>query len=135
MASPDISELTATPRWFPHQLNVIDHKVLLVERSEADYRAASFLDDHRLPLRRCPRDRRMGSPGAAMPPGARRDAQYIFHIGNVGSTLISRLLGELPAVFALREPLLLRTFYELDRIEGTPRSPWPPGRSTRASTP
>jgi hypothetical protein len=47
-----------------------------------------------------------------MPAGARRDADYIFHIGNVGSTLISRLLGELPSVFALREPLLLRTATE-----------------------
>ena len=43
-----------------------------------------------------------------MPAEARRDADYIFHIGNVGSTLISRLLGELPTVFALREPLLLQ---------------------------
>ena len=47
-----------------------------------------------------------------MPADARRDADYIFHIGNVGSTLISRLLGELPSVFALREPLLLRTATE-----------------------
>src|SRR5207237_54090 len=45
-----------------------------------------------------------------LPAEARRDAQYIFHIGNVGSTLISRLLGELPGVFALREPQLLRAF-------------------------
>jgi hypothetical protein len=45
-----------------------------------------------------------------MPADARRDAQYIFHIGNVGSTLISRLLGELPEVLALREPQLLRGF-------------------------
>ena len=34
--------------------------------------------------------------------------RWIFHIGHVGSTLVSRLLGELPGVLALREPRLLR---------------------------
>jgi hypothetical protein len=38
----------------------------------------------------------------------RRDARWIFHIGHVGSTLVSRLLGELGGVLALREPRLLR---------------------------
>ena len=43
-----------------------------------------------------------------MPAQARRDAHYIFHVGNVGSTLIPRLLGELADVFAVREPQPLR---------------------------
>lgn len=38
----------------------------------------------------------------------RQDARWIFHIGHVGSTLVSRLLGEPPDVLALREPRLLR---------------------------
>ncbi|HEY7006619.1 MAG TPA: hypothetical protein VH392_09075, partial [Sphingomicrobium sp.] len=38
----------------------------------------------------------------------RSDARWIFHIGHVGSTLASRLLGELDGVLALREPRLLR---------------------------
>src|SRR3546814_11181175 len=58
-----------------------------------------------------------------VPRDARRDAQYIFHIGNVGSTLISRLLGELPGVLALREPLLLRAFAEM-LGPVSPPSPW-----------
>ncbi len=72
------------------------------------YRAASFLDQRIL----TPNSERAEAGWAelALPAEARRDAQYIFHIGNVGSTLISRLLGELPDVFALREPLLLRDF-------------------------
>jgi hypothetical protein len=38
----------------------------------------------------------------------RSDARWIFHIGHVGSTLVSRLLGELDGVLAIREPRLLR---------------------------
>jgi len=59
---------------------------------------------------------------AALPNAARRDAQFIFHIGNVGSTLISRLLGELPFVFALREPLVLRVF--ADRLDPDTPTRW-----------
>ena len=39
---------------------------------------------------------------------AAHDARWIFHIGHVGSTLVSRLLGELDGVLAVREPRLLR---------------------------
>ena len=38
----------------------------------------------------------------------RTDARWIFHIGHVGSTLVSRLLGEIEWVLAIREPRLLR---------------------------
>ena len=36
------------------------------------------------------------------------DARWIFHIGHVGSTLVSRLLGEIEGVLSIREPRLLR---------------------------
>ena len=39
----------------------------------------------------------------------RSDARWIFHIGHVGSTLVSRLLGELDEVLAIREPRLCAT--------------------------
>ena len=44
------------------------------------------------------------------------DARWIFHIGHVGSTLISRLLGELEGVLSVREPRSLRdlTFFPAD---------------------
>jgi hypothetical protein len=45
---------------------------------------------------------------AAVSDEMRSDARWIFHIGHVGSTLISRLLGELPEVLGIREPRLLR---------------------------
>ena len=97
-----------TPEYLPFELDPANGRVTLLRLNEADYRAASFLDQ------------RMLTPGSTLieaqwadldlPTGARRDVQYIFHIGNVGSTLISRLLGELDGVLALREPLILRTF-------------------------
>jgi hypothetical protein len=98
----------AIPRWFPQRYDAASDSVLLVERSEADFRAAAFLDERSLapdtPSHLVP----WVSVAGAVPPDARRDIQYIFHIGHVGSTLISRLLGELPEVLALREPQILR---------------------------
>jgi hypothetical protein len=98
----------ATPEFLPFELDRASGRAALLRLDEADYRAASFLDQRMLR----PESTLVETDWAALdlPADARRDVQYIFHIGNVGSTLISRLLGELPEVFALREPLLLRTF-------------------------
>ena len=38
---------------------------------------------------------------------------FIFHIGHVGSTLLSRLIGAHSRAFSLREPAILRTFAQL----------------------
>jgi len=97
-----------TPEWLPFQFDPATGRVDWLRMSEADYRAASFLDQRLLG----PDSEFRQSEWPVIPADARRDADYIFHIGNVGSTLISRLLGELPTVFALREPLLLRTAAE-----------------------
>jgi hypothetical protein len=105
-----LADLAATPAWLPFELDPASGQLVLLHLSEADYRAASFLDQRLLRPESVLVEAQW--PTLAMPAGARRDAQYIFHIGNVGSTLISRLLGELPDVFALREPLLLRAFAE-----------------------
>jgi hypothetical protein len=98
----------ATPHWFPQRYDAASDSVLLVQRSEADLRAAAFLDERSLtpgiPSHLVP----WAIVAGAVPPDARRDIQYIFHIGHVGSTLISRLLGERPEVLALREPQILR---------------------------
>jgi hypothetical protein len=100
----------ASPRWFPHYYDAADDVVAFVEHDEASYRAASFLDDSALPPG-APRHPVPWSQVAALvPPDARRDVEYIFHIGHVGSTLVSRLLGELPGLLALREPVILRDF-------------------------
>ena len=121
-----LAELARSPRWFPHALDAATDRVLLVERSEQDYRAASFLDDRSLGQDTARHVAGWRDLQAAFPAAARRDASYIFHIGHVGSTLISRLLGELPTIFSLREPLLLRNFHDLALLSGQPESPWAP---------
>ena len=66
-------------------------------------RAASFLDDRML---QSPVDARVVPWAAveeAMAAELRQDARWIFHIGHVGSTLVSRLLGEIHGVLAVRE--------------------------------
>ncbi len=121
-----LTQLAASPRWFPHALDPLSDQLLLVERPEADYRAASFLDDRSLTQGTPRRIVAWAELERALPGNARQDADYIFHIGHVGSTLVSRLLGELGTVFALREPLLLRTLHDLAAISGAPDSPWAP---------
>jgi hypothetical protein len=112
--------------WFPQILDAVHDRVLLVEKTEAEYREASFLDARS--LRPDARQHIVEWPAlaAVIPSGARRDAQFIFHIGHVGSTLISRLLGEVPGVLALREPLILRTLAELLAGRHRAESLWNP---------
>jgi hypothetical protein len=99
---------TASPSWLPFAADPATDGLAFLRMTEAGYKAASFLDQRILR----PDSELQQAPWPVMSAEARRDAQYIFHIGNVGSTLISRLLGELDTVFALREPLLLRSFAE-----------------------
>jgi hypothetical protein len=44
----------------------------------------------------------------SFPPNTAKNINYIFHISHVGSTLISRLLGEVDHIHSLREPVVLR---------------------------
>jgi hypothetical protein len=103
-----IEGIARSPQWLPFAPDPASGRISLLKLEEADYRAASFLDQRIL----TPRSELRAATWVelALPADARRDANWIFHIGNVGSTLVSRLLGELPGIFALREPLLLRDF-------------------------
>lgn len=125
-ASLNAGALAATPVWFPHLLDPLTDRVLLVEKAEGEYRDAAFLDERSLKPERPRHTVGWWHLGAAFPPAARRDVQYIFHIGHVGSTLISRLLGELPAILSLREPLILRTFAEMLGQRGEAEALWDP---------
>ena len=121
-----LAAIAASPRWFPHLLDPVHDRVLLVEKSEAEYRAASFLDDRSLIQERPRHIVEWRSLDAAAEAAHRQDVQYIFHIGHVGSTLVSRLLGEIPAFFALREPQILRTFAEMLAERGRCETCWDP---------
>ncbi len=103
---PDLGELTRSPAWYPLGM-APDGGVELVELAEADYRAASFLDERllqRAPRRMVCEQPRLEQAAAQLVPRA----HYLFHVGHVGSTLLARLIGEYPGFFSLREPRLLR---------------------------
>ena len=102
--------LIETPHWLVFDLDPATDRAALLRLDEAAYRSASFLDQRAVRPGAERRELPWAALAAEITEDARRDADFIFHIGNVGSTLISRLLGELDTVFALREPLLLRVF-------------------------
>lgn len=107
---PLATSLARSPELFPLDLDPTTDQVSLIRLTEADYRRASFLDGRILTphtLRRAvPWPQLQAGVAAA---GLAETAGYIFHIGHVGSTLLSRVLGAHPGIFALREPAILRT--------------------------
>lgn len=121
---PLAQALAASPALFPHDLDPRTGAVTLIRLAEADFERASFLDE---------RLRATGLPSRSLPWAQvtaaaghlREGCDFIFHIGHVGSTLLSRLLGAHPRVFSLREPRVLRT---LARFQVEPAaSGWQPG--------
>lgn len=94
--------------WLVQALDPSAGMTRLIAMNVESYRAASFLDDRML---QAPVDAEIvpwNDIEAAVCDDMRSDARWIFHIGHVGSTLVSRLLGELPGVLGIREPRLLR---------------------------
>ena len=103
--APD--QIARDARWLAQALDPAADRVRLVAMSRDSYRAASFLDD-RLLTGVDTRSMAWSDIEAAVAGELRIDARWIFHIGHVGSTLVSRLLGEIDGVLAIREPRLLR---------------------------
>jgi hypothetical protein len=97
---------------FPHLADLQKDQVLLSTMSETAFRQASFLDQ-RLFTPDLPRQIVSWADISSVPLPALPKPQYIFHVGHVGSTLISRLLGELDGILALREPAILRQLAEV----------------------
>lgn len=104
-----VEELQTSPTWLPMHPTGAGDAFTLVRLDEAAYRAASFLDER---LLAAPVERAECSAATVVDAavGLARRPHFLFHIGHVGSTLISRLVGEHPAFFSLREPMLLRAF-------------------------
>ncbi len=97
---------------FPHLADLPKDQVLLSTMSETAFQQASFLDQ-RLFTPDLQRQVVAWADIASVPLPALPKPEYIFHVGHVGSTLISRLLGELDNVLALREPAILRQLAEV----------------------
>jgi hypothetical protein len=117
--------LARSPELFPLTLDPSTDRVTIIRLNEADYVQASFLDErvHADPTvsRRPVPWRRLQDAVAQLPV---ENASYIFHIGHVGSTLLSRLLGQHADIFSLREPAILRTFAQMNSTSGSGR--WSP---------
>ena len=99
--------------WLAQAIDPNSGLIRLVRMDEAGYRDAGFLDDRLLQSPRETRLCRLDEALAAVV-GRRDDARWIFHIGHVGSTLISRLIGEFDSVLAVREPRALRDLAVVD---------------------
>jgi hypothetical protein len=107
-SAPNADEIARDATWLAQALDPAQGMARLVAMDRESYRAASFLDDR---MMQGPVDAQIVSwtlIEEAVGDELRTDARWIFHIGHVGSTLISRLLGELDGVLAVREPRLLR---------------------------
>jgi hypothetical protein len=107
-SAPTADEIARDATWLAQALDPGQGAARLVAMDRESYREASFLDDR---LLQAPVDAQI-VPWTlieeAVTDHLRSDARWIFHIGHVGSTLVSRLLGELDHVLAIREPRLLR---------------------------
>jgi hypothetical protein len=106
---PLSTALARSPELFPHGWDPRADSVSLIRLTEADYARASFLDRRILGPQTMVRtmpfaDMQMAVEEAGLPEAS----DFIFHIGHVGSTLLSRLLAAHPSIFALREPEILR---------------------------
>ena len=107
-SAPTADAIARDATWLAQAMDPAAGQVRLIAMDRESYRRASFLDDRMLQQ---PVDGQIvpwPAIEAAMTADLRTDARWIFHIGHVGSTLVSRLLGELAGVLAIREPRLLR---------------------------
>ena len=112
-----LHNLRTDVRVYPHQLDLLNDTVLLVQLSESELLEHSFLDQRVLQQGMNYEWTAWGQFAAvagAIPP---KVPTYIFHIGHCGSTLLSRLISAATATRALREPLPLRSI-AFDHADG-----------------
>lgn len=113
-----LAELATDPTIHVHSFDILERNAVLVQLDEAAVHAAAFLDDRALAP---------GAQGVVVPlevmleaaariPARPHDA--IFHVARCGSTLVSRLLGELPGSCQKREPLPWLACGRMARVAG-----------------
>ena len=116
-----LDALFDSPELFPARLDLAADRVRLTPMTAASYARSPFLDE---------RIERSGGGDLGMslaelveayrridPP--RRPAHYLFHIGHCGSTLLSRMLGEVDGILSLREPPPLHALAQQRRTQGS----------------
>jgi hypothetical protein len=108
-----LATLAESPDWFCHQIDIEADRALLVRLEPAAIRAAAFLDERVLAGRSEGFRISLAMLRERAQPCVGQAPRAIFHIGHCGSTLLARVLGELPGLRVLREPLPLRTLAAL----------------------
>ncbi|MGH8321692.1 MAG: hypothetical protein ACRESX_05600 [Gammaproteobacteria bacterium] len=119
-----LAGLRDNPDFLLQNLDFQKRRGLVVKINESAYRQASFLDERVFSA---------DTQGAWFPYETllevttgltiQKAPHFIFHIGHCGSTLISRLLGELPQTFSLREPIALLALAVIRREMDTDKAP------------
>ena len=120
--------LGRSPDLFPLGFDARKDAVTFIRLSREDYSRASFLDARILTPQTVAHTVPWRQVAAAIETAKLTErCDFIFHIGHVGSTLISRLVGAHPALLSLREPQVLRTFALLKSDPGPTDQKWLPG--------
>lgn len=115
-----LARATTDASWLFREMDLNLDRAAYVPLSETGYRRSAFLD-HRLEgAAHQPVITRLDSAVAVAAERKPAQTNWIFHPGHVGSTLLSRLLGELQDLLPLREPLPLRHLAGLWREQGDP---------------
>lgn len=123
---PTLVDIQASAEWLVYQV-AIDGRAEIVPMTLDAYRESSFLD-HRIkrPDLQTIYSVDFAELGRICGDPANHDTRFIFHISHVGSTLLSRVIGTLSDVLALREPLLLRWLADIRRNLRSPESRYSP---------
>lgn len=118
-----LDALATDPSIHIHSFDIKQRTAVLVQLDEAAITAAAFLDDRALPegVQAVVVPLEAAVEAAARIPARPHDA--IFHIARCGSTLVSRLLGELPNNLQKREPLPWLVCGRIARMAGGPVTP------------
>ncbi|MDE2070334.1 MAG: hypothetical protein KGJ04_03585 [Gammaproteobacteria bacterium] len=119
---PLLTSLRNGPDCMLQNLDLVNKRGLVLRVNEKLYRDASFLDDRMFTPQMegywFPLDTLVESLDGLAPPSP----HFIFQVGHCGSTLISRLLAELPGNLPVREPMSLLTLAMTRRELGRPSS-------------
>jgi hypothetical protein len=124
MTDPRIDSLFDTPEMLFRDFQLDPAPVLarFLPITELGYRASSHLDRRAVTQAQQGFELNLDDLLQSMHRATRpvRETHFILHVGHCGSTLISRLLGELPGHFALRDPMPLIRIAQAVMREGDP---------------
>jgi hypothetical protein len=107
---------------YPHTWDLANDGVYLIRTTEDDFVKASFLDQRMMtPQTKGNWAKAQDVRAAVDEAGLTEGLGFIFHVGHVGSTLVSRLIGG-EALLSVREPTPLRVLAQIKADLSTPES-------------